>query len=250
MDHPELRQQIADAARRMNALGINQGTSGNLGVRVEGGLLVTPSGVAYESMAAEDIVAMDFDGGWSCPAAGRKPTSEWHIHRDVLASRPDVGAVVHTHAMFCTTLSCLRRDIPAFHYMVAVAGGSDIRCAPYATFGTKALSENALTALDGRKACFLANHGMLALGDSLEKALSLAVEVETLAAQYWRALQIGEPALLDQAEMSRVLEKFKTYGKPEPAAEPAAGRRAGRKGAATRGRKAAGRARAKGGSRP
>lgn len=219
MDHPELRQEIVDTARRMNALGINQGTSGNLGVRIEGGLLVTPSGVAYEAMTAEDIVAMDFDGNWSCPAAGRRPTSEWHIHRDVLAGRDDVGAVVHTHAMFCTTLSCLHRDIPPFHYMIAVAGGSDIRCAPYATFGTRELSDNALLALEGRKACLLANHGMLALGDNLQKALALAVEVETLAAQYWRALQIGEPVLLDEAEMARVLEKFKTYGKPEAAAD-------------------------------
>ncbi len=214
MEHAALRQHLVDAARRMNVLGINQGTSGNLSVRAGDGLLLTPSGVAYESMTPEDVVWMDLDGHWSCPAPGRRPTSEWRFHRDILAARPDAGAVVHTHAMFCTTLACLRREIPPFHYMVAVAGGTDIRCADYATFGTQALSDRALAALSGRKACLLANHGMLALGADLDRALALAVEVETLAAQYWRALQIGRPVLLDDAEMARVLEKFKTYGKP------------------------------------
>jgi len=214
MEHAALRQHLVDAAWRMNALGINQGTSGNLSVRAGDGLLLTPSGVAYEAMAPEDIVWMDFDGNWSCPAPGRRPTTEWRFHRDILAARPEAGVVVHTHAMFCTTLACLHRGIPAFHYMVAVAGGRDIRCADYATFGTQALSDHALAALEGRKACLLANHGMLALGTDLDRALALAVEVETLAAQYWRALQIGRPVLLDEAEMARVLEKFETYGKP------------------------------------
>lgn len=219
MQYAAERQALVEAARRMNALGINQGTSGNLSLRAGDGLLLTPSGLPYEAMAAEDVVYMDFDGQWSCPTPGRRPTTEWRFHRDILAAKPDAGAVVHTHAMFCTTLACLERGIPAFHYMIAVAGGTDIRCARYATFGTQALSDFALTALEGRKACLLANHGMLALGETLDKALALAVEVETLAAQYWRALQIGQPTLLDDAEMARVLEKFKTYGKPDAGRE-------------------------------
>jgi len=196
----------------MNALGINQGKSGNVGVRVKSGLLVTPSGVPYEEMTPEDIVFMRLDG--AVPAGQREPSSEWRFHRDIFASRPEVGAVVHTHAMFATTLACLRKEIPAFHYMVAMAGGDSIRCAPYATFGTQKLSDHALTALEGRKACLLANHGMIAVGETLKDALAMAVEVETLAAQYWRALQVGKPALLPKAEMHRVIAKFATYGKP------------------------------------
>ncbi len=218
MAEAELRQSLVDAARRMNALGINQGTSGNLSVRAGEGFLVTPSGLAYEAMTADDIVEMAFDSNWRCPTPGRRPSSEWRIHRDILAAREEAGAVVHAHAMFATTLACLGLEIPAFHYMVAVAGGHDIRCARYATFGTQQLSDHALAALEGRKACLLANHGMLALGATLERALALALEVETLAAQYWRALQIGRPNLLSEEEMARVLEKFADYG-----AEGAAG---------------------------
>jgi L-fuculose-phosphate aldolase len=166
--------------------------------------------MAYEAMKPEDIVFMTADG--SVPPGQPKPSSEWRFHRDILGARPEIGAVVHTHANFATSLACLGRDIPAFHYMVAVAGGDSIRCAPYATFGTQALSDHALRALEDRRACLLANHGMIALGDSLEKALALAVEVETLAAQYWRALQLGDPILLSADEMQRVLEKFKSYG--------------------------------------
>jgi L-fuculose-phosphate aldolase len=204
------RRDMVDAARRMNALGINQGTSGNIGVRVKGGLLVTPSGMPYDEIAPADIVFMKADG--AVPKDQREPTSEWRFHRDIFATRPDAGAVVHTHAMFATTLSCLHKDIPAFHYMIAKAGGDSIRCAPYATFGTQALSDHALKALKGRKACLLANHGMIALGGTLKAAMALAVEVETLAAQYWRALQLGKPKLLSAAEMRRVVAKFSTYG--------------------------------------
>jgi L-fuculose-phosphate aldolase len=197
----------------MNALGINQGTSGNLSVRVPGGLLVTPTGLPYDEMRPADIVSLDAAGK---PRGRRAPSSEWRFHHDILATRPEANAVLHAHSMFATTLACLHRGIPSFHYMVAVAGGADIRCAPYATFGTEALSRHALAALKGRKACLLANHGMIVLGDSLKDALRLAVEVETLAAMYWRALQIGEPVLLSKAEMTRVLKKFETYGEPQP----------------------------------
>jgi L-fuculose-phosphate aldolase len=214
LGHLALREAMIATARRMNASGLNQGTSGNLSQRVEDGFLITPTGMDYEAMVPEDLVLMRFDGGHE---GRRKPSSEWRFHRDVLAARPEVGAVLHAHSMFCTTLACLRRGIPSFHYMVAMAGGVDIRCAPYATFGTEELSRHAVAALEGRKACLLANHGMLALGRDLAGAFKLAVEVETLAAMYWRALQVGEPVLLDSEEMAVVLEKFKTYGQqPEP----------------------------------
>ena len=209
----ELRQAIVDACRRMNALGINQGRAGNIGCRVADGLLVTPSGVDYDALRAEDIVSMDAAGG--VRDGQLKPSSEWRFHCDILRARPEIGAVVHSHAMFATVLACHRREIPAFHYMVAVAGGDSIRCAPYATFGTQKLSEHALAALEGRRACLLANHGMIALGETPEGALALAVEVETLAAQYCRALALGEPALLPAREMKTVLEKFRTYGRQD-----------------------------------
>ena len=203
------RQALIATARRMNALGINQGKSGNLSQRIRGGFLVTPTGMAYDALEPADIVPMRFDGTYR---GKRLPSSEWRFHRDILAARPEVNAVIHTHAMFATTLACLGRDIPAFHYMIAVAGGDTIRCAPYATFGTEALSRHAVAALRDRRACLLANHGMIALGADLESALALAVEVETLAAMYWRALQVGKPKLLGRAEMKRVIEKFRTYG--------------------------------------
>lgn len=229
MKHRALRRDLIETARRMNAFGINQGTSGNLGVRAGAGLLVTPSGVGYEAMTPADIIEMDFDGAWRCAVEGRRPSSEWRFHRDILHARPDLGAVVHAHSNHATALACLRRDIPAFHYMVAIAGGSSIRCAPYATFGTEALSRAALKALDGRRACLLANHGMIACGKDLPAALALAVEVETLASQYCQALQVGAPKLLSAAEMKRVLAKFTAgYGyasEPEASAPSARPRR-------------------------
>jgi L-fuculose-phosphate aldolase len=207
--HLSQREAIISTGRRMNASRLNQGTSGNLSHRVDEGFLVTPTGMDYDSLRAEDIVLMRFDGSHEGP---RLPSSEWRFHRDILASRPEVNAVLHAHALNSTSVACLRRPIPAFHYMVAVAGGTDIRCAPYATFGTEELSRNALTALEGRKACLLANHGLITVGKDLPSALKLAIEVETLAAMYLRALQVGEPVLLDEAEMAVVLEKFRTYG--------------------------------------
>jgi L-fuculose-phosphate aldolase len=163
----------------------------------------------YELLLPEDIVLMRLDGTWE---GRREPSSEWRIHRDVYAARPEVGGVFHAHSMFCTSLACLRRSIPGFHYMVTRAGGEDIRCADYATFGSEELSRHVLGALEGRKACLMANHGMVAVGDSLQNAYRLAVEVETLAAMYWRALQVGEPVLLEKEELARVLDKWSTYG--------------------------------------
>ncbi len=202
----------------MNAAGINRGKSGNVSARWReddfDGFLVTPTGVPYDRTTPEQIVAMTLAG----EARGTMlPSSEWRFHRDIYAARGDAQAVVHTHAPFATTLACMHRGIPPFHYMVAVAGGRDIRCAPYATFGTQELSDHAVAALAGRRACLLANHGMIAIGGSLERALALAVEVESLAEMYWRALQIGEPVPLPEAEMDAVLEKFATYGQPQGA---------------------------------
>lgn len=201
---------LVAAARSLHAFGLNRGTSGNVSVRSADGFLITPSALSYERMEPADIVAMSPDG---VPAPSRRPPStEWRFHRDIYRTRADAAAVVHTHAPFATTLACLDRGIPAFHYMVARAGGHDIRCAPYATFGSQALSDHALAALQDRKACLLAHHGAIALGDSLEAAVRLAVEVETLAEMYWRALQVAEPRLLDREEMVRVLDKFRYYG--------------------------------------
>ena len=210
LPHAELRRAMIEAARRMNASGLNQGTSGNLGHRVAGGFLVTPSGMDYDRLVPGDIVMMRSDGSHE---GRRLPSSEWRFHRDILDARSEVEVVLHAHSMFATTLACLGRDIPSFHYMVAVAGGETIRCAPYATFGTEALSRHAVAALAGRNACLLANHGMIALGPDLRSALKLALDVESLAAMYWRALQAGKPVLLDDSEMARVLKKFETYGK-------------------------------------
>jgi L-fuculose-phosphate aldolase len=213
-----LREAIIATAREMNALGINRGKSGNVSARLVNdrfsGYLVTPTGLPYAETTIEDVVALPLAGDERDAIGTRLPSSEWRFHRDIYRARPEVGAIVHTHAPFATTLACLDRDIPPFHYMVAVAGGHDVRCAPYATFGTQALSDHAVTALAGRRACLLAQHGMIATGGSLTQALALAVEVETLAEMYWRVLQIGEPTLLPDAEMRVVLEKFSAYGQP------------------------------------
>jgi L-fuculose-phosphate aldolase len=211
--HLRLRRRIIETARAMNALGLNQGTSGNLSARLAGGLLLTPSGVAYDRLTPADIVELAWSGEWRCERPGRRPSSEWRFHRDILEGREEFGAVLHCHPRHATALACLGREIPAFHYMVAIAGGDSIPLAPYATFGSAALSRHALAALEGRRACLLANHGMIACGADLEAALALAVEVETLAAQYCLALSLGKPKILSKAEMRRVLGKFREgYG--------------------------------------
>jgi L-fuculose-phosphate aldolase len=205
----EKRQAIIDACRRMNALGINQGTSGNISIRHDDGMLITPTSVPYDAMTAEQIVFMDMDGAF---AEGQRPSSEWRFHLDILRSRGDVGAVVHAHPTYCTILAIMGLEIPPIHYMIAAAGGDTIRCAPYATYGTPELSEHAVKALDGRMACLLDHHGMIAVGPSLAKALWLAVEVETLARQYHGCLQIGRPPLLPADEIERVRLKMSGYG--------------------------------------
>lgn len=205
-----LRRQLIETAVEMNRCGINQGTSGNLSLRHEDGMLITPSGLDYSGLHPEDIVFIDAAGGSEGP---RKPSSEWRIHLDIYNARADAGAILHAHPTHCAALACLRKPIPAFHYMVAVAGGRNIRCAPYATFGTQELSDVALAALAGRTACLMANHGLLCLAGGLSAALSLAVEVEQLAHTFLQCLAAGEPVILDDAEMERVLEKFRDYVK-------------------------------------
>jgi len=198
-------------ARRLSASGLNHGTAGNLSARWGDGLLITPSSLPSERMEPQDLLAIDFHGqpvgdfeGCAGPALRRSPSSEWRLHADLLRSRPDAVAVVHCHSIHATALACHGRGIPPFHYMVVQAGGPDIRCAGYATFGSQQLSDLALAALAGRQACLLAHHGQVSVGASLTQALALAVEVETLAQMYLQALQLGEPPLLSLAEMERV----------------------------------------------
>jgi L-fuculose-phosphate aldolase len=212
MNDREKRQSIIDACLRMNALGINQGTSGNISLRHEGGLLITPTSVPYETMRPEQIVYMNLDGSFD-PA--QRPSSEWRFHLDILRAREDVNAVVHAHPTYCTILAIMGLEIPPIHYMVACAGGDTIRCAPYATFGTQELSAHAVQALDGRLACLLEHHGMIAVGPSLAKAMWLAVEVETLARQYHGCLQIGRPPLLPAEEIENVRVRMAGYGHAE-----------------------------------
>jgi L-fuculose-phosphate aldolase len=208
----EKRQSIIDACRSMNALSLNQGTSGNISLRHEGGLLITPTSVPYETMQPDQIVFMGLDGSFD-PA--QRPSSEWRFHLDILRARPEVSAVVHAHPTYCTILAIMGLEIPPIHYMIACAGGDTIRCAPYATFGTQELSQHVVKALEGRLACLLEHHGMIAIGPSLSKAMWLAVEVETLARQYHGCLQIGKPPLLPKEEIEHVRTRMARYGHAE-----------------------------------
>lgn len=207
-----LGRRIVDTCLAMNVSGINQGKSGNVSARFGDAMLVTPSGVSYDALKPMDIVLLGLDGS-PIEEGQLLPSSEWRMHADIYRARPEARAIVHAHPTFCTALACQRVGIPAFHYMVAVAGGTDIRCSDYATFGTQALSDTMVAALQDRKACILANHGMICFEATLDKALGLAIEVEGLARQYHHARQLGEPVILSDAEMAEVLEKFKTYGK-------------------------------------
>jgi L-fuculose-phosphate aldolase len=213
-DSPELRCAVIATANAMNAAGINVNKSGNVSVRcsrgARAGFLLTPTGIRYERLAADDLVFVDAEGATT---GARAPSSEWRFHRAIYAAREDLAAIVHTHSTHATALACQGMGIPAFHYMVAVAGG-EIRCAPYATFGTQALADHALVALEGRKACLLAHHGVIACGSDLEQALSIAIEVENLARTYVIVRTLGEPRLLPAEEMARVLARFEDYGQP------------------------------------
>jgi L-fuculose-phosphate aldolase len=205
------RARLVHYAQRLDQLGLNRGTSGNVSLRDGETFLITPTQIPTDELTPESIVAMDFGGNVLGPG---RPSVEWHFHRAILAARPEVNAVVHTHSRYATALACLQRGVPPFHYMIAVAGGDSIRCTPYAMFGTPQLADLALAALAGRRACLLGNHGMIAVGTDLARALYVAVETETLCEQYWTALQLGEPYILTPAEMDVVLEKF--YGTAGP----------------------------------
>ena len=206
---PDQRAELIATALAMQAAGLNRGTSGNVSVRSGTGFYITPTGMAYTALEADDIPLMALDGSHQ---GKRKPSSEWRFHRDLYASRPEVGAVLHAHSPFAVSLACLRYDIPPFHYMIARFGGDTIRCADYAIFGSETLSTVALTAMQQRKGCLLANHGLLVAGRDLAEAMALAIELEELCEQYWRACQLGQPVILSHDEMTAVLAKFAGYG--------------------------------------
>lgn len=212
MDEHALRQSIVDHCIQMNESGLNQGTSGNISARCGDNMLITPSGRPYATMKADDIATMPIDGAYGAWSGAFKPSSEWLFHLDIMKARPDVGAIVHTHSPFATILAMARKPIPACHYMIAAFGGNDVRCAGYARYGTKELSVEALKALEGRNGCLLANHGMIAVGATLEKAMWAAVELETIAKQYYHVLLIGGPVLLSDAQIEETLKSFATYG--------------------------------------
>jgi L-fuculose-phosphate aldolase len=216
----ELRRSIVAGCRELSSRGLSSGTSGNVSTRRDAaGFFVSPTGMPYPGLEAADVPLVTFDGRWY---GSRRPSSEWRFHRDILSARAEVSAIVHTHSPMATALACTGRGIPAFHYMVAVVGGAEIRCAPYRTFGSQALSDAALEALAGRRACLLAHHGVIALGADVAAALDLAAEVEDLAAKYCAALALGSVAILDADEMARVADKFRSYGRqgiPEPGLE-------------------------------
>lgn len=207
-----LRDELVATARRMSELGLCPGTSGNASVRLhtDGGFLVTPSGMPYDQLSADDLVAIDLDG--TIHPDQRVPSTEWRLHRDLYAARPDAHAIVHTHSPYCTTVACLRRAIPAIHYMIVLAGSDEIPCADYATYGTPELAAAVVRALGFGRACLMANHGMVALGDTLPAALSLASEIEVLAAHYWRAVQLGPPHILTADELDAVRHQYASYG--------------------------------------
>jgi L-fuculose-phosphate aldolase len=208
-----IQQQLLDLALYLQASGLNEGSSGNCSIRDRDGFYITPSGLNPKAMSIDDMVFMDFNGTIeSSQKPLREPSSEWRFHHDILKTRKDANVVIHTHSTFATTLSLFRKDIPAFHYMIAAAGGNSIRCTKYELFGTQALSDAALIALNDRKACLLANHGMIVIGRDIEDALNISHEVERLCEQYTYALQIGSPVILSDEEMGEVIEKFKSYG--------------------------------------
>ena len=213
MKDEALREDLIATCRALTARGLTHGKSGNVSIRRDANtFLISPTGIPYDQLQTADIPVMNFAGTWF---GAKRPSSEWRFHLDILCARPDAAAIVHTHSRHATALACTGQGIPAFHYMVAVAGGSDIRCAPYSTFGTQALSDHALAALNDRKACLLANHGVIALGSDLTAALNLVGEVENLASQYTVGLRLGNLRILDAAEMETVVKKFATYGRQD-----------------------------------
>jgi len=208
-----IQRQLLELTLQLQSLGLNEGSSGNCSIRHDDGFFITPSGLNPKVMHENDMVFMDFNGTiQSNQNPAREPSSEWRFHHDILKLRIDANVVIHTHSPFATTLSLFRKDIPAFHYMIAVAGGNSIRCSAYALLGTQALSDEAIKALDNRKACLLANHGLIVVGRDIEDALNVTCEIERLCEQYVYALQIGFPIILSNQEMDEVIDRFKSYG--------------------------------------
>ncbi|MDP2169264.1 MAG: class II aldolase/adducin family protein [Rhodocyclaceae bacterium] len=224
-----LAAAVLATARAMNTAGINRGTAGNVSARCDDGFIITPTGMAYDDCTAADMVKVGIGGTPPKVGAGgtaqpeyansgtalgkRKPSSEWRFHHDIYAARPEAGAIIHAHAPFATALACQQLEIPPFHYMIARFGGATVRCAAYATFGTQALSDAMLVAMQDRCACLMAHHGMVVFGGDLKEALALTIEFEALCEQYWRVLQLGQPKLLSADEMARVSAKFMDYGR-------------------------------------
>ncbi len=210
MNEQQFRTALLDTSRRLVELGLNRGTAGNVSLRYGNGMIITPSALPVSEMTPQSMVRMDLDGN---VLQGGKPSSEWRFHRDIFVARPEIGAVLHMHSTYATTMACLGKDVPAVHYHIAIAGGDTIRCTPYTIFGEQNLSDLALEALRDRKACLLGNHGMIALGKDLDDALSVAHEVEYLCEIYWRALSVGEPKILTAQQMHEVKAKFVEYKK-------------------------------------
>ncbi len=209
----DIRQSIIDACLELNSSGLNQGTSGNISMRVGNRVLMTPTSIPYPHLTPDMLCSFDLSGEMTGDWDGtHQPSSEWRFHWQILKHRPEFNAVVHAHPPFCTTLAILRKPIPACHYMVAAFGGNDVRCSDYSTYGTAELADMALEAMRDRSGCLLANHGMITAGATLEKAMWRAVELETLARQYCQALQIGDPVILDDAQIDQTLSKFADYG--------------------------------------
>jgi L-fuculose-phosphate aldolase len=209
----DLRELAVSAIRKLDALGMNRGSTGNLSLRFsqsgQGGMLITPTGMGADDLRPQDMVWRGWDGtlrgDW-------QPSSEWHFHQAIYLARPDLQAIVHTHSTYAAALACLRRELPPFHYMIAVAGGDSVPCVPYHLFGTEALSNAVAGAMQGRDACLMANHGLVAAGATLAKAMKVVQEIESLCQVYLQALAVAEPAVLSKAEMAQVIEKFRSYG--------------------------------------
>jgi L-fuculose-phosphate aldolase len=214
MDETTLREQAVQAIRKLDALGLNRGSTGNLSLRCahEGvdGMLITPTGMGADDLRAQDMVWVGFDGAVQ---GDWLPSSEWHFHQAILARRADLQAVVHTHSINATAVACLERELPPFHYMVAVAGTDTIPCAPYHTFGSEALSAAVAQALSDRNACLLAHHGLVAAGTTLLQAMKIAIEIESLCEVYLKTLAVAEPSRLSATQMAEVLDKFSSYGR-------------------------------------
>lgn len=209
-----LRDAAVQAMRRLDALGLNRGSTGNLSLRCahegRGGMLVTPTGIGADELRPRDMVWVGEDGTLQ---GDWLPSSEWQFHQAVLARRTDVMAVVHTHSVHATALACLQRELPPFHYMVAVAGAERVPCVPYHVFGSEALSLAVAQGLGDGNACLLAHHGLVAAGATLAQAMRIAIEIEALCEVYLKALAVAEPALLSAAQMAEVLDRFSRYGR-------------------------------------